>query len=260
MTEMDLSVDEAYSFFLQMSTKTFGEVFTNELFERFSSKSKGQSGDMMECLLGKDSDSAALDFYDGELKSYDANSLAVPRDAIKIKMIAEQVDWMLNLNGTVQEYYWGTPIADKLAQLLFLPIDKESSNMNDWRILCPFLVSQYDSEWDWLYDKFAQDVYDICMTIQDDFYNGNYRCKDSSKHGQHIFSSTSSAMSDGRYLFLKTAGDSKPTYASDGILVSDRTYALYMTKLCVKDIIDSMYYEPYYSVIDEYESGDELYY
>lgn len=257
MTEMDLSVDEAYSFLMQMSNRSFSEIFTSEVFENFSSKSKGKSGDMVEALLGKSLDNAPLDFYDGELKSYDARENGVPTNAIKIKMITQQVDWMLNLDGTVQNYYWGTPFADKLSQILFAPIHKPSKNENDWTMLCPFLISQYDNEWDWLYDKLAEDLYDICMTIQDDFYNGNYRSQDASRHGEHIFTGTSSRQSEGRYLFLKTAGMSKPTYATDGTLVSNRTYALYMTQLCIQDILDSLYYDPYYEYIGEYENEND---
>lgn len=257
MTEMDLGVDEAYSFLLQMSGKTFGEIFTSEIFSQFSSKSKGKSGDMIETLLGKSSDSAALDFYDGELKSYAADGNSIPLDVVKIKMITQQVDWMLNVDGCTQDYYWGTPFAEKLSQILFAPILKASSNENDWTMLCPFLISQYDAEWQWLYERFAQDLYDICATIQDDVYNGNYRSQKSELHGAHLFSSTSSKQDEGRYLFIKPAGSGKTaTYTSDGTMVASSQYALYMTKLCIRDILGSMYYDPYYAFIDEYE-GDE---
>lgn len=237
-------------------------------------KNKGKYGQLFEALLGKDADSARQDFYDGEMKSYACDYRGFAKSDTKIMMASQQLPWMLDPG--VDEFFYGTPFEEKLSTVLFVP-RLPSENVKDSVMLPPYLIDEYDSgTWGWLYDKFSEDMRWICHELQEKYYNYD---PDNLKYPDDYFKdgtpkgpiqTTRDPIHNGLYLMLKTAGDTgedgvKGTYLDiDGerVQVSTRQWAVYMTKLGHRAILDYLGYDPSYKCEDgelpEYD--DEYYY
>ena len=202
-----------------LTGKKFGTFLTQEQMEDIK-RNKGKSGQLLEITLGLNLSNASLDFEDGELKTNKCNSCGKPLETMFITQISQMIDELLS-----ESDFYQSKLYKKIENLLYVPIDKESSNPSEWRYLDCTHVNLNE-----------QKFYDIKKQLEEDYYS---ICK---QLNEHIQTSTDNFIhtSNGKYIQIRSK-DSKPYHPIYSNLynkeVSNKNHAFYFKKAFMEDIV-----------------------
>lgn len=159
---------------------------------------KGNTGQFLQELLNIPNNSNLTDFEDGELKTNKADRAGNPLETMFITQISKDFDQLFFGDAT------NNRLIQKIANLLYLPVCKESEDPNNWFFLPAYHIDSTKDER--LVEQFHKDFHQIkskilnCLNNPNDGFihtsNGEYiqiRSKDAKrKNGQYnpIFSPT----------------------------------------------------------------------
>lgn len=197
----------------------FSELFTEEDFKTII-KNKGKTGQLLELALGKDLDSANLDFEDGELKSNKCDTTGKPLETVFITQIASVIDELIT-----EKPFEETHLYEKISNMLYVPVCKVG-DPRDWMFIDAIHIDLSKPEFSSLLNIWREDYYSICKQLKEHI--------ETSKDG---FIHTS----NGTHIQVRSK-DSKPyhpiyskIYGRD---ISNKNHAFYFQKKFVYDIQD----------------------
>lgn len=187
------------------------------------SLNKGRTGQLLETvILLLNLSNTQLDFSDGELKTNKCKSNGMPSETVAVCQISSLFDNMINTNNYD---YTNNYIMNKLANMLYVRVDKSNPNPNKWKFLTPIHVSRNNSKYFEWYNKVEKDLYFICNNM-----------KIACENGLQLTSSRST----GHYIQIRPK-DSKPYHGIYSHIynryVSDKNYAIYITTEGLKKLI-----------------------
>lgn len=196
----------------------FGTFLTGEQLLDIK-KNKGKSGQILETTIGLKLSNTNTDFEDGELKTNKCDSAGNPLETMFITQISGIIDALLS-----EENFYESKIYNKIKNLLYVPIDKESPEPSEWSYLKPIHVNLNDDKFNHIKKQLEKDYYSICKQL-------NKHIKTSQDKFIHT--------SNGKYLQIRSK-DSKPynpIYSNIyGEKVSNKNHAFYFKKEFMKDI------------------------
>ncbi|MGC2238118.1 MAG: MutH/Sau3AI family endonuclease [Pyrinomonadaceae bacterium] len=177
---------------------------------------KGNTGKLLEKIIGLPPGNTLRDFEDGELKTNKCNALGKPLETMFISQLSSRFDDLLN--DVKFEDSW---IYEKIDKLLYVPVVKTSENPDDWYFLNYKLVNiEKDSE---LYNQLAEDFEIIKKKI-----NADILINDGFIH-----------TSSGKYIQIRTkdAKPYNPIFSKKlNRFVSNKNFAFYFQKNFMIDI------------------------
>lgn len=193
----------------------FNELYKKEELEGIII-AKGNTGKLLEKIIGLPPGNTLRDFEDGELKTNKCNAIGKPLETMFISQLSSKFDKLLNDVKFVDSW-----IYEKIKKLLYVPVVKISKNPDDWYFLNYKLVNiEENSD---LFNQLAEDFENIKKKVQIDLNKNNG------------FIHTSS----GKYIQIRTK-DSKPynPIFSDELsrFVSNKNFAFYFKKEFMIDI------------------------
>lgn len=195
----------------------FSELFTEEDFKTII-KNKGKTGQLLELALGKELDSANLDFEDGELKSNKCDSLGKPLETVFITQIASVIDELIT-----EKPFEETHLYEKISNMLYVPVCKVG-DPRDWMFIDAIHIDLSKPEFSSLLNIWREDYYSICKQLKEHI--------ETSKDG---FIHTS----NGTHIQVRSK-DSKPYHPIYskiyGRYISNKNHAFYFQKKFVYDI------------------------
>ena len=195
----------------------FSELFTEEDFKTII-KNKGKTGQLLELALGKELDSANLDFEDGELKSNKCDATGKPLETVFITQIASVIDELIT-----EKPFEETHLYEKISNMLYVPVCKVG-NPRDWMFIDAIHIDLSKPEFSSLLNIWKEDYYSICKQLKEHI--------ETSKDG---FIHTS----NGTHIQVRSK-DSKPYHPIYskiyGRYISNKNHAFYFQKKFVYDI------------------------
>lgn len=202
-----------------LAGKKFGTFLTDEQMTDIK-KNKGKSGQILETTIGLKLSNTNRDFEDGELKTNKCDSAGKPLETMFITQIAKIIDELLS-----EKDFYESKIYNKIENLLYVPIDKESSDPSEWSYLKCTHVNLDDDKFKEIRNQLEEDYYSICKQL-------NEHIKTTPDKFIHT--------SNGKYIQIRSK-DSKPytpiysnTYGKE---VSNKNHAFYFKKDFMKDIV-----------------------
>lgn len=184
------------------------------LFQRDELKdiivAKGNTGKLLEKIIGLPAGNTLRDFEDGELKTNKVRADGSPLETMYISQISSRVDELLN-NIDFKDSW----IYKKISRLIYVPVVKESSNPNNWYFLPHYYVEINNSSE--IYNQLNRDFENICQKMQNDIENGDGYLHTSS----------------GVFMQIRTkdAKPYKPIYSNKyGKIISNKNFAFYFKK------------------------------
>lgn len=196
---------------------SFSELFTEEDFKTII-KNKGKTGQLLELALGKELDSANLDFEDGELKSNKCDATGKPLETVFITQIASVIDELIT-----EKPFEETHLYEKISNMLYVPVCKVG-DPRDWMFIDAIHIDLSKPEFSSLLNIWREDYYSICKQLKEHI--------ETSKDG---FIHTS----NGTHIQVRSK-DSKPYHPIYskiyGRYISNKNHAFYFQKKFVYDI------------------------
>lgn len=125
---------------------------------------KGNVGQLLEQHIGLQLDSKLTDFSDGELKTNKSDSTGNPRETMFITQISKEID---NYIGSTTLKFEETKLYQKIKNLVFLPVCKDSKDRNEWFFVSchhvdlgkhPQIKRQLSEDYDRILSILAHDV------------------------------------------------------------------------------------------------------
>lgn len=197
----------------------FSELFTEEDFKTII-KNKGKTGQLLELALGKNLDSANLDFEDGELKSNKCDANGKPLETIFITQISSVIDELI-----AEKPFEETHLYEKISNMLYVPVCKVG-DPRGWMFIDAIHIDLSKPEFSSLLNTWREDYYSICRLLKEHI--------ETSKDG---FIHTS----NGTHIQVRSK-DSKPYHPIYskiyGRYVLNKNHAFYFQKKFVYDIQD----------------------
>ena len=195
----------------------FGELFEDLPVDLKTNK--GNVGQLLELHVGLSLNNDLTDFEDGELKTNKANEFGMPRETMFITQISDMFD---NLISTPPLAFEETKIYQKIQNLIFLPVVKDSPDRSEWYFTgCYHVQIPLGSD---LFNWLKLDYETICANIRTDLVRG-----DGFIH-----------TSNGKLIQIRSK-DSKPYHPifSDSLnrYVSNKNHAFYFRKQFMETII-----------------------
>ena len=217
-----MTLEEGLQIISRIPNISFEEIFNkDELLD--INLNKGRTGQLLETviLLLKLSNTH-LDFSNGELKTNKCKSNGMPDETMAVCQISSLFDSMVDIdNYNCSNNY----IMDKLANMLYVRVDKSNPNPNKWKFLPPIHVSRNESKYLKWYDKVEKDLSFICNHM-----------KTACENGLQL----TSTRGPGYYIQIRTK-DSKPYHGIYSHVynryVSDKNYAIYITTEGLEELI-----------------------
>jgi len=172
---------------------------------------KGNTGKLLEKIIGLPPGNTLKDFEDGELKTNKCDSKGNPMETMFISQLSKRFDELLDLNLSFEDSW----IYNKIKRLVYVPVVKVDKNPNNWYFLgFKFIEITHDSK------LFAQ--------LRDDFNQIKIKIiEDVEKNDKYIHTSS------GKFIQIRTK-DAKPyTPIKSKILnreVSNKNFAFYFKK------------------------------
>lgn len=200
---------------------SFSELFNEDDFESII-RNKGKTGQLLELALGKNLDSANLDFEDGELKSNKCDVVGNPLETVFITQISSVIDELI-----AEKPFEETHLYEKISNMLYVPVCKVG-DPHSWMFLDAIHIDLAKSEFSSLLHIWEDDYYSICEqlkahieTSRDGFIH--------TSSGMHIqVRSKDSRDKNGNY---------HPIYSNIyGRYVSNKNHAFYFQKQFVYDV------------------------
>jgi len=125
---------------------------------------KGNTGKLLERIIGLPAGNSLQDFEDGELKTNKARADGSPMETMFISQISSRVDELLNQVEFIDSW-----IYKKIKKLIYVPVVKESSNPYDWYFLPHYYIDI--SENTFLFNQLRVDFKNICNKMINDIEN-----------------------------------------------------------------------------------------
>jgi len=178
---------------------------------------KGNTGKLLEKIIGLPAGNTLRDFENGELKTNKCDETGKPLETMFISQISNRFDELLDENLEFKNSW----IYKKIQRLLYVPVVKIDKNPNNWYFLKTVFIdiSQNDD----LYNQLKSDFEQIKQKVINDVNSGDK------------FIHTSS----GKYIQIRTK-DAKPynPIFSDKLNreVSNKNFAFYFKKDFMKEI------------------------
>lgn len=177
---------------------------------------KGNTGKLLEKIIGLPPGNTLRDFEDGELKTNKCNAIGMPLETMFISQISSRFDELLN--DVNFENSW---IYQKIDKLLYVPVVKVSENPDDWYFLSYKLIEiDKGSE---LFNQLEEDFEVIKAKIKRDLFINDG------------FIHTSS----GKYIQIRTkdAKPYNPIFSKKlNRFISNKNFAFYFQKKFMIDI------------------------
>lgn len=177
---------------------------------------KGNTGKLLEKIIGLTPGNTLRDFEDGELKTNKAKIDGSPMETMFISQISSRVDELLNKISFNQSW-----IYNKIARLIYVPVVKAKADPDEWYFLKHYFIKI--ERGDTLYKQLENDFNVICEKMIDDIENGDG------------FIHTSS----GKYIQIRTknAKPYNPIFSNKyGKEISNKNFAFYFKKDFMNDI------------------------
>lgn len=179
---------------------------------------KGKTGQLLELALGKNLDSANLDFEDGELKSNKCDITGRPLETVFITQISSIIDGLI-----AERPFEETHLYDKISNILYVPVYKVGDPHN-WMFLDTIHIDLTKPEFSCLLNIWRDDYYSICRQLK-----------------EHIETSRDGFIHtlNGRHIQVrsKDAKPYHPIYSKIyGREVSNKNHAFYFQKQFVYDV------------------------
>jgi DNA mismatch repair protein MutH len=204
--------------------KSFREFMSETVLESII-VNKGKAGQVLEILIGLNNGSYKLDFEDGELKTNKCDSKGFPQETIFITQVKGIIDELINERPFAQ-----SRIYEKINNLLYVPVCKDSEDPGDWFFLPHIHVDLNTYEFRLVRKQLEIDYYSICTTIRNQL-NSHPRAEIHTTSGELI------------QIRTKDAKPYKPIYSRIyGRYVSNKDFAFYFKKefvYAIKDATDS---------------------
>lgn len=216
-----MTLQEGYNIINQIPNKPFSEIFEGQDLSDII-KNKGKTGQLIETIVLKlNLSSTHLDFSDGELKTNKVKSDGTPDETMAICMIAEIFDSLMDATNLTQTY----PMK-KIENWIYLPCDKSSIDPKNWKTLPPIHINRNDSRYKKWYEQLDKDYQFAISQIKINCDNGkNIATTDGRKH----------------YIQFRTKGAGHGTgkifSKKYNRYVSDQSYAIYLTKYGLKELL-----------------------
>ncbi len=158
-----MRLEEAIPKLIEIENIPFSELYDSK--ELVGIKiAKGNTGKLLEKLLGLPPGSSLRDFDNGELKTNKSLSNATPLETMFITQISKKIDYLLN-----NESFNNSWLYKKIKHLLYVPVVKESSDPNNWYFLPHYHIQI--KEWDAIYRILENDYGTICEKLVTDIEN-----------------------------------------------------------------------------------------
>ena len=188
----------------------FSELYSSDELKDIKI-AKGNTGKLLEKIIGLPAGNTLKDFEDGELKTNKCDSNGGPLETMFISQLARRFDELLDMNESFENSW----IYKKIQRLLYVPVVKIDKNPDNWYFLgYKFVEITKDSD---LFSRLSIDFQEIKLKITDDIY----------KNDRFIHTSS------GQYIQIRTK-DAKPyTPIKSKILnreVSNKNFAFYFKK------------------------------
>lgn len=189
-----------------------------ELFSKSDLANKGRSGQLLELALGLNLSNKHLDFDNGELKSFKCHKDGRPAETIAITQILSHIEDLIS-----QKPFKESWIFQKISNVLYVPIGKDSDNPSDWVLLPEVHLNLTD-----------ESCADILKQLEEDY---NLIC---SKIRQYCDAGKNIHTISGKYLQIRSK-DSVPYHpifsSSYNRYISDKNYAFYFKTDYVKMLL-----------------------
>lgn len=141
MHDRKTTLADAERRFLEVAGVPFSELIDEATLGRMH-RNKGGSGHAIERLLGVDAGNAALDFADGELKTFRADPDGYPMETVAVTR-HQDIDPFL-----AGRAFPATRLYKKLRRALFVGVWRGSDEPGDWRVTFAFrLDARPGTEW-----------------------------------------------------------------------------------------------------------------
>ena len=182
-----MKLQEGFDKLVKYEKKPLKDILTADQLTQLRGPDKGQSGKLIEKLIGLSNTTKTLDFEDGELKTNKCDKDGTPQETIAITQFTNP-DVLLNPCTFIE-----TAVYKKLANVVYVFICKDG-DVNDWFI---HTVKHVDFT--------APEHADILQQMRDDYY---HICNTADTHIAADVNNTLHTL-NGQYLQVRTK-DSKP--------------------------------------------------
>src|SRR4051794_543106 len=122
-----MKLDDALPLLEKACGKPFGELFAGHPVDLRTNK--GHAGQLLLRYIGLSLDCNLCDFEDGELKTNKSLASGAPVETMFITQISEQIDTLLQVPSLP---FIQSNLFQKIRNLVYLPVVKESEDAADW--------------------------------------------------------------------------------------------------------------------------------
>lgn len=129
-----MKLDDAIPQLRKISNIPFKNLYSSEELSNIII-AKGNTGKLLEKLLGLPPGISLKDFEDGELKTNKCYADGKPRETMFITQISNHIDELLQNFSFANSWLY-----EKIKRLLYVPVVKDSKDPNDWYFLTPYKV------------------------------------------------------------------------------------------------------------------------
>ena len=154
-----MKLDEALPLLEGACGRRFGDLFAGHPGDLRTNK--GHAGQLLLRYIGLKLDCNLCDFEDGELKTNKALPCCTPVETMFITQISEQIDTLVGQSAIPFDR---SPLFQKIRNLVYLPVVKESQNAADWYyVKCVRVRVDLGSQ---LFGKLQADYDAICQGLK----------------------------------------------------------------------------------------------
>lgn len=151
-------VKEALPLLENACGKRFGELFIGHPEDLRTNK--GNVGQLLLLYIGLKLDCALCDFEDGELKTNKALANGQPLETMFITQVSKIIDTLV---GSSPVPFEESNLYQKIRNLVYLPVVKQSANVADWYFVRVINIEVYKNPT--LFAKLKKDYETICLGL-----------------------------------------------------------------------------------------------
>jgi DNA mismatch repair protein MutH len=179
-------------------------------------KAKGNTGKLLEKIIGLPPGNTLKDFENGELKTNKSDSNGNPLETMFISQISLRIDDLINNSN-----FYDSWVYEKIKRLLYVPVVKTDKDPNKWYFLeCKFVDIEKNKA--------------LCSQLETDFKQINAKINSDLNIGDKFLHTSS-----GKYIQIRTkdAKPYNPIYSNvHNRKISNKNFAFYFQKEFMRDI------------------------
>lgn len=158
-----MKLEQAIPKLIEIENIPFSTLYESEELEGIII-GKGNTGKLLEKLLGLPPGSSLRDFENGELKTNKAHYDGSPMETMFITQISTHIEYLIHNRPFIDSWLY-----KKIKHLLYVPVVKESTEPNNWYFLPHYhiLIEYGDS----LFKTLENDYNTICNKLVEDIEN-----------------------------------------------------------------------------------------